>query len=465
MKFWQKSFLILSIIFVFCLDLAILFVARDSYKNQLESYEDKAAAEAYFIANAIYNDFSVLNQSGELSTANEEIIFRSYAEYYQQQGIGIEIKKGEAWIFNNDIKSFANENMESLESDTLRLWTRTSEKEKYVIVQISLKAPYSEYMLLYSYHLKNFVMTWRRTMSIYIVGSISITLILSAILYFVLRALTKPIHELNIATKKIADGNYKNRVIIKGNDELAELGRYFNQMSDRIEQNIEELKDETNRKQRLVDNLAHELRTPLTAISGYAEYLQVARLEEEEKYDALTYIRKECKRIENLSQVLLQLVDIRETEISMERVSIEKIIRSLQYRFGASIAEKEIDFICNNVSTEVNGNYELLEIMISNIVENSIRASGNNGKIEIFSYEEKDNAILQITDNGIGMEKEELLHIIEPFYRVDKARSRKYGGVGLGTTLCDQIAKRHSAIITYESNPGVGTTVSIKFQM
>ena len=77
MKFWQKSFLILGIIFVFFLNVAIFIIARDAYKKQLNSYEDKATGEAYFIANAIYNDFSVLNKRGELSTSNEEKIFRS----------------------------------------------------------------------------------------------------------------------------------------------------------------------------------------------------------------------------------------------------------------------------------------------------------------------------------------------------------------------------------------------------
>lgn len=463
MKFWQKSFLILGIIFVFFLNVAIFIIARDAYKKQLNSYEDKATGEAYFIANAIYNDFSVLNKRGELSTSNEEKIFRSYAEFYQQQGIRIAIKKGEAWIYNNGSDVFADENLPSIDSDTIRLWTRTYDKEKYVTVQTKLREPYSDYTLLYRYHLVDFNKNWKRTTFIFIIESLMITFILSVILYFVLRSLTKPIYQLNNATKEIAEGNYKKRVAIKGNDELAELGRYFNQMSDKVEQTIENLKEETDRKQRLVDNLAHELRTPLTAISGYAEYLQMAKLEEEEKYNALMYIRKECKRLENLSQVLLLLADIRETKIPMERVSIEKIIKSIKYRLRTSIAEKEIDFNYENISIVVNGNYELLEIMISNIVENAIRASFENGKIEISSYQQGNKGILTIADNGIGMEKDELLHIMEPFYRVDKARSRKYGGVGLGTTLCDQIAKRHAATITYDSNVGLGTTVRIIF--
>lgn len=463
MKFWQKAFLTLSIIFVFCLNAAIFIIANESYKKQLKTYEDKAVGEAYFIANAIASDFTVLNSRDELTTANEEKIFRSYYEFYEQQGVSIAVKKSDAWYFSNEYFQNIEEELLETVDNTIRIWISSDKNEKYVNAQTQLKNPYSEYTLLYSYHLVNFVESWRNTTFFFSFAGISMTLLLSIILYVALKALTRPIKELNVATKEISKGNYKGRVKIKGSDELAELSMYFNQMSDKIEQNIDELKEETNRKQRLVDNLAHELRTPLTAISGYAEYMQMAKLDEEEKHNALTYIRKECKRLEKLSQVLLLLADIRETKIPMEKVSIQKLIKTIQYRFGKNIEEKEIDFICNNLCFEIHGNYELLEILTSNIVENSIRASRQKGKIEISSFVEGDNIILTISDNGIGMEKEELLHIMEPFYRVDTARSRKYGGVGLGTTLCEQIAKRHMATITYDSSIGIGTTVRIIF--
>lgn len=96
-------------------------------------------------------------------------------------------------------------------------------------------------------------------------------------------------------------------------------------------------------------------------------------------------------------------------------------------------------------------------------MENALRASKQDGKIEISSYEEDNGLIFAITDHGIGMSEEDLLHIMEPFYRVDKARSRKHGGIGLGIALCKQIAQKHNATLHYESKLDLGTTVQLIF--
>lgn len=463
MKFWQKTYLILSMVFILCLNAAILLIAQQAYQKQLESYENKASGEAYFIANAMKNDFSSLEKQGELTTANEDNIFQSYAEYYEGQGVTIALHKEGAWYYTNVPKEFLDMDMPESRTDSLAIWISTIDDEKYVVVKTMLGAPYSEYTLLYRYHLKDFVQTWDRMMVFFVLAASGVTVLLSIILYGVLKALTKPIRELSVASREIAGGNYKRRVLIKGSDELAELGGYFNEMAVKIERNIEVLQEETERKQRLVDNLAHELRTPLTAITGYAEYMQVASLDEEERYQSLKYIREEGKRIEKLSQVLLLLADIRESEIPMEQVPVEQLVESIKQRFQKNLREKEIVFkVSCNVSF-LYGNSELLEILLSNLLDNAIRACDNLGIIEVKLWKEHEQIHLSVSDNGIGIKEEDLGHITEAFYRADKARSRKVGGVGLGATLCEQIAARHHAKMCYRSEPGCGTAVSVIF--
>ena len=463
MKFWQKTFLILNTIFLIFLDVVILIIARESYQRQLQSYEEKATGEAYFIANSIYHDFTILAGRDELSISNEEKTYRSYSNYYNQQGIRLAIKEGSVLKYSDDLDFFADEVTLEVDANAMLLRVDTKDGEKYITVQVQLKEPYHSYSLLYSYHLVNFNQDWENMTYYFILAGVLISMLLSVVLYIVLRKLTKPILELNNATKEISDGNYKKRVIVKGNDELARLGAYFNIMSEKIQQNIESLQKETEIKQRLVDNLAHELRTPLTAISGYAEYMQMANLDEEERYHAISYIRSETKRLEKLGQVLLLLADVRETNDSMGAVSVEKLITTIKKRFMQSLKEKNITISQNVTATKIYGNYELLEILISNLVENALRASTPGGKIEISTYEENQGLILAITDYGIGMSEENLLHIMEPFYRVDKARSRKHGGIGLGTALCKQIAQKHQATIQYESELELGTTVKLIF--
>ncbi len=463
MKFWQKTFLILNTIFLIFLDVVILIIARESYQRQLQSYEEKATGEAYFIANSIYHDFTILAGRDELSISNEEKTYRSYSNYYNQQGIRLAIKEGSVLKYSDDLDFFADEVTLEVDANAMLLRVDTKDGEKYITVQVQLKEPYHSYSLLYSYHLVNFNQDWENMTYYFILAGVLISMLLSVVLYIVLQKLTKPILELNNATKEISDGNYKKRVIVKGNDELARLGAYFNIMSEKIQQNIESLQKETEIKQRLVDNLAHELRTPLTAISGYAEYMQMANLDEEERYHAVSYIRSETKRLEKLGQVLLLLADVRETNDSMGALSVEKLITTIKKRFMQSLKEKNITISQNVTATKIYGNYELLEILISNLVENALRASKPGGKIEISTYEENQGLILAITDYGIGMSEENLRHIMEPFYRVDKARSRKHGGIGLGTALCKQIAQKHQATIQYESELELGTTVKLIF--
>ncbi len=463
MKFWQKTFLILNTIFLIFLNVVILIVAHESYQKQLQSYEEKAAGEAYFIANSISRDFSNLEEKAALSTLSEENTYRSYSNYYKQQGVRLVIKEGPMLKYSEDLDFFADELEIESDAKTMMLWVDTKEEEKYITVQVQLKEPYDKYTLLYSYHLLNFNDDWKNMTYYFVLAGVMISILLSVVLYIILRKLTKPILELNIATKEISEGNYKKRVMVKGQDELAMLATYFNIMSEKIQQNIESLKEETEKKQRLVDNLAHELRTPLTAISGYAEYMQMANLDEEERYQAVSYIRSETKRLEKLSQVLLLLADVRETNLPMECVSLDKVIHSTRRRFMPKLQEKNIAFSYELSDARIYGNHELLEILISNLIENAICASKAEGKIEIASYEEKQGLVLTIRDYGIGMAQEDLLHIMEPFYRVDKARSRKHGGVGLGAALCKQIVLKHQATIHYESKVEEGTRVRLVF--
>lgn len=465
MKFWQKTFLILNTIFLIFLDVVILIVAHESYQKQLQSYEEKATGEAYFIANSIYHDFSILGDGDELSTSDEEKTYRSYSNYYIQQGIRLAIKEGTVLKYGDDLDFFADELDLEADTNTMLLGVDTKDNEKYITVQVQLKEPYDKYTLLYSYHLLNFDQDWKHMTYYFILAGVMISTLLSIVLYIILRKLTKPILDLSNATKEISEGNYRKRVIVKGKDELAELATYFNVMSEKIQQNMESLQEETEKKQRLVDNLAHELRTPLTAISGYAEYMQMANLNEEERYHAISYIRSETKRLEKLSQVLLLLADVRESKVSMEFVSVDKLINSIKRRAVHNLKDKNVTFSYDVSDIKIYGNYELLEILISNLIENAIRASKAEGEIELAFYEEDKGIILTIRDHGIGMNKEDLLHIMEPFYRADKARSRKYGGIGLGAALCKQIVQKHQASIHYESKVNQGTRVKIIFPM
>ena len=134
-----------------------------------------------------------------------------------------------------------------------------------------------------------------------IIVSAATEVVLSLALVLLLRRLTKPIRDLEAATKEIASGVYDRRVTVRGKDEFHDLAEHFNKMAGNIEEHIAELDRTAQEKQNLVDNLAHELRTPLTAIRGYAEYLQNAHAREEDRIVASDYILSETRRMQNLA--------------------------------------------------------------------------------------------------------------------------------------------------------------------
>ena len=132
--------------------------------------------------------------------------------------------------------------------------------------------------------------------------------------------------------------------------------------------------------------------------------------------------------------------------------------------FQEACKEKEI-YIEYVIKTQsVFCNYELILILLKNLIENAVRASSVGGHIVVIIKKDGDRNQIVVKDDGIGMKQEEIDKIVQPFYRVDKARSREQGGVGLGVTLCQQIAEYHGGTLHYESELGVGTKVTMSWK-
>ena len=205
------------------------------------------------------------------------------------------------------------------------------------------------------------------------------------------------------------------------------------------------------------------MRTPLTSIHGYAEYIRNANISDEERTDAADFILKEAMRLKSISEILLDVAFIRENKIDKKPVSVVELLNNTRERM-LLLAERKnvsIDVISKNVT--LNGEKVLLELLMTNITENAIKACSDGGKVTLGSLSENGKAVICIEDNGIGMTKEQLAHITEPFYRTDKSRSRKEGGTGLGLALCDTIAKVHNATLEFQSERNKGTKVIISF--
>lgn len=279
-------------------------------------------------------------------------------------------------------------------------------------------------------------------------------------LYKILNREFKPLSELSDMTKRIADNKYDQRVVVHNNDEIGQIAQNFNKMADAVEYRTKNLEESEKRKTLFMGNLTHELKTPMTSISGYAQTLLSVKLNEDDRAEALNYIYKECTRLERLSQKMMKLLELNhEDELEFKQVSSKDLFEAAAKSCSAILRNKNITLVYEEHGEKFMADFDLMTDVIINLIDNSVKASDAGGKIILRSY----GKCIEVEDFGKGIPVEEQEKIMEPFYMVDKSRSRKSGGAGLGLALTELIIKKHNAVIKIDSHVGSGTKIILQF--
>ena len=294
---------------------------------------------------------------------------------------------------------------------------------------------------------------------------VGISIIIVAGMFFITRHFTKSLRILRDSVKKIKAGNYAERVEIKIKDEAGELAESYNDMAAAIEGTIEELQNKTQEQQRFIDNFTHELRTPLTAVVGYADLLRSTSGNEEYAQELGERIFREGKRIENLSEVMMDLVFLKRHTFELEPCDIGVAVRQAAENFGpaATKAGISLELVLPDEPLLILAKRELILVLLGNLTDNAGKASKEGGRIWIRARSEEENVIVEVEDEGKGIPIGEQSKIFESFYMVDKARNRKRNGLGLGLSICEDILKIHHANIELSSQEEKGTLIKIIF--
>ncbi|MBM7648850.1 two-component system phosphate regulon sensor histidine kinase PhoR [Bacillus ectoiniformans] len=231
---------------------------------------------------------------------------------------------------------------------------------------------------------------------------------------------------------------------------------------------ITEIKHLEQMRKDFVANVSHELKTPITSIKGFTEtLLDGAKADPEALEMFLTIISKESERMETLVMDLLELSKIEQKGmvLSLNQVNIEELIEDI-----LPTLEKRLENKRMNVTVDLKGDltitgdlYRLKQVFL-NLITNAILYTQQEGSIRITGYEEKGYAVIEVSDNGIGIAEEEVPRIFERFYRVDKARSRNSGGTGLGLAIVKHIIEAHRGKIYVRSQLNEGTTFVVKLR-
>ena len=289
-------------------------------------------------------------------------------------------------------------------------------------------------------------------------------LVMAFFLFQFLNIIFRPLRQISSASTKIAKGNYEIRLLVQGKDEIASVAHNFNLMARQVETQIQHLQEIAEQKQQFIDNFSHELRIPLTAIYGYAEYIQKAPISEEERYECTQFIMSECTRLQKMAYQLLDIALLREDELEKGDCMVAELFEQSEKVMHVKAAEKKINLSYNkSQNLLIRGDKEQLLIVLNNLIDNAIKASWPEGEICVSAYLEEAGVVVEVEDHGIGMEPDQISHIKEAFYRVDKARSRAAGGAGLGLSICEKIMQLHHGKLTFNSEHGKGTKVRMHF--
>ncbi|HWQ79131.1 MAG TPA: HAMP domain-containing sensor histidine kinase [Anaerovoracaceae bacterium] len=464
MKFWQKAYLCIIVVFLIGFDATVFFLINKSYSLSMQETYSTAENERHVVQQSLQSRISGISDLySEINADNLKMYAAPYGEYYVNQGIYLELYYGGDLVYSSF--PYAMEERPELEirHGEKSAVTREVEGELYYIVTGYLDEPYSGMKLVY---LKNiqYLADFKAQMIRHAVttGAI-ISVLLSVLILILLLKLTRPIRKLSHMTEEIAGGNYQKRASVKSGDEIGEFARNFNAMADSVEAHIQKLSDITEERQRFIDNLAHEMRTPITAIMGYGEFLKYANHTPEEEGKAIDYIIHQSERMKSMAYKLMDLARLNKTEIFPRTVDLHKILEDVERTLEQTVREKRVYMEKDLRVVFMEGDGDLIESLLLNIVENALRAVPEDGKIEVKTRREEDGFLLTVADNGIGMSEHDRSKVLEPFYRADKSRSRAYGGAGLGLALCKQICDLHHARIEIFSQPEQGTAITIKF--
>lgn len=285
-------------------------------------------------------------------------------------------------------------------------------------------------------------------------GILAATVFVAVMIYFLAKKITNPILKLNDAAKAISKGNFKKRVEleeIEEFEEINELCETFNEMSVSIQ-------EFENTRNSFVANISHDLRTPMTTITGFVQGILDGTIPEEKHEWYLSIVLDESKR---LSRIVNDLLDISKLEqgsfnIEFKDFDINELTRLNVIKFEKKITDKNIQLTVEfeKDSTIVNADKDAISRVLTNLLDNAIKFTNENGFIDIRVGTKNEKAYVSVQNSGLGIAEEELRHIFDRFYKTDKSRSLDKNGAGLGLYIVKNIISAHGERIWAESQKG-----------
>lgn len=473
MKLWQKVFLSSLALILVAINVISVMLVNNSHRLMLEREQAHALNEHEFFAASVANTVVYERLKAEkimLASDEVETIIKEVIKNRSQNQSG-------SAVYNNSNQLIGSENFQELElfpefqnyiaklnvsENDYNIKVFENGNSYFMTVCSILTLGDRHYTTMTSSDISEIY--FLRSQQTELVRQISIisAAVISCILLISVIVLLRPLSHINTYTKAIANGKYNIRIRSKGSQEFRELSENMNIMADSIENNAARLEKIAEDRQAFIANLAHEMKTPLTSILGFADLLKIKKnVTDKERSEYAGIIVEETKRLRSLSGKLMELIALGSTETDKKPVSLRTMINETGAALTPLLSKNSVTLLCHSENITINADEELFKSLLYNLIENATKASAIGQQITLDATWSGSNAVISIKDCGIGMKSEDIKKVFEPFYMVDKSRSRKAGGAGLGLALCAKIAALHNAVLTIDSKLGEGTTVYI----
>ena len=448
---WMVNTLLVVAILLIVANVCVYYFTRQYYYGSAESYVVSEANAAQMVLTRLYEDMAV-NYSSEV---REMIVNFDKKDRMELMSIN---KNGQVSLsssgFSPDKTYYMPDYEAALESeDKTGVFLGFNNGENILAVTKIIEKPSSNYQAL------RFV-TSLSLIDAQLAGimfacvMISVFVILVVVmtgLYFV-KSICVPLVQISATAKKLATGDFSERIPVKTNDEIGQLSTSFNEMANELE-NSEQIKND------FISSVSHELRTPLTAIKGWAETLS-GGYEEETFTKGMKVINGETNRLEQMVEELLDFSRIQSGRFTMQMQTIDVIAELedalLLYidrakKENITLSYNEPQFMC-----AVVGDKSRLRQVFINVIDNAFKYT-EAGNIDVLAEKNDSSVVISVADTGCGIAPEDLPKVKQKFYKANRTKR----GSGIGLAVADEIIGMHGGMMEIESTLGVGTTVTI----
>lgn len=298
-----------------------------------------------------------------------------------------------------------------------------------------------------------------------------ITIFSSLLSSYIHYLFTKPIESsiqlLVKQSQQIAEGHFEGSLPVKGPTEIKELTQQFNVMNTRLNEAFNQIKKTEASRRELVANISHDLRTPMSSIKAFVSAIEDGVVNDDVTFKRyLTTISLETERLDSLIQQLFQLslLDSGAIKLTRQRTNIDELLLSVLQHEQIHLEKKnlKIDIDLPNQIPAIYVDLHYFQKLLFNLLDNAIRFSKVDGTIKVKVVSRADHKLeVSLRDYGDGIDKEELPHIFERTYRVEKSRNLQFGGAGLGLAIAKTIVESHQGTIAVSSEPGKGSTFTL----